>query len=128
MDAQPFEEAAFLAFSQRESGLSEEAASRKQAKELSIAVRCVSLVGECAARLFILHCMPMVLNAYILHGRRRVRTCCCNAHMGSAGIVSIEAVRSSASELPCRAVGSRFWPSVHLHAAAPGIWAALVGD
>lgn len=47
MHMQPFEEAAFLAFSQHESGLSKEAASRKQAKELSIAVRCVSLVGEC---------------------------------------------------------------------------------
>ena len=47
---QPFEEAAFLAFSQREPGLSPEAASRKQAKELSIAVRCVSLVGECCAQ------------------------------------------------------------------------------
>ena len=45
-DLQPFEEAAFLAFSQREPGLSQEAASRKQARELTIAVRCVSIVGE----------------------------------------------------------------------------------
>ena len=46
VDLQPFEEAAFLAFSQREPGLSQEAARRKQARELSIAVRCVSIVGE----------------------------------------------------------------------------------
>ena len=46
VDLQPFEEAAFLAFSQREPGLSEEALNRKQARELSIAVRCVSIVGE----------------------------------------------------------------------------------
>ena len=46
VDLQPFEEAAFLAFSQREPGLSQEAASRKQARELTIAVRCVSIVGE----------------------------------------------------------------------------------
>ena len=43
---QPFEEAAFLAFSQHEPGVSKEASSRKQARQLSIAVRCVSLVGE----------------------------------------------------------------------------------
>ena len=43
---QPCEEAAFLAFSQHEPGVSKEALSRKQARELSIAVRCVSLVGE----------------------------------------------------------------------------------
>ena len=43
---QPFEEAAFLAFSQREAGVSKEATSRKQATELSLAVRCVSLVGD----------------------------------------------------------------------------------
>ena len=43
---QPFEEAAFLAFSQHEPGVSKEALSKKQARELSIAVRCVSLVGE----------------------------------------------------------------------------------
>ena len=50
LHVQPFEEAAFLAFSQPKLGLPEEAASRKQAKELSIAVRCVSLVGEsCSA-------------------------------------------------------------------------------
>ncbi len=46
VDLQPFEEAAFLAFSQREPGLSQEAASRKQARELTVAVRCVSIVGE----------------------------------------------------------------------------------
>ena len=46
VDLQPFEEAAFLAFSQREPGLSQEAARRKQARELTIAVRCVSIVGE----------------------------------------------------------------------------------
>lgn len=51
LHVQPFEEAAFLAFSQPSSGLSEEAASRKQATELSIAVRCVSLVGEGCAQL-----------------------------------------------------------------------------
>ena len=43
---QPFEEAAFLAFSQREAGVSKEATRRKQATELSLAVRCVSLVGD----------------------------------------------------------------------------------
>ena len=54
---QPFEEAAFLAFSQQDSGLSREASSRRQAKELSIAVRCVSLVGEYSLRsvLFLWH-------------------------------------------------------------------------
>ena len=46
MHMQPFEEAAFLAFSQHEPGVSKEALSRKQARELSIAVRCVSLLGE----------------------------------------------------------------------------------
>ena len=46
VDLQPFEEAAFLAFCQREPGLSQEAASRKQARELTIAVRCVTIVGE----------------------------------------------------------------------------------
>lgn len=52
---QPFEEAAFLAFSQREAGVSKEATRRKQATELSLAVRCVSLVGNYRLHLLSAH-------------------------------------------------------------------------
>ena len=78
MHVQPFEEAAFLAFSQRESGMSRQAASRKQAQELSIAVRCVTLVGECLAWLCIQHCMPWVL-ATVNHAHGLAWPAC--AHM-----------------------------------------------